>query len=366
MHAKILLMTTILLSGQVYAQNTTSTQAAASAKAKAKKKKDAAAVSATPAPDAQAIVKEEPKAFDLAALIAPLTLKELKIFQYIKEHFSASYHGEIYITRPDIESTKSADHNLKDIKVMHNPTLIYKVNKDWQTMATAEFKYNYVSQAPSGTFVNDYYRSLFTVTRKNILVEKERGIQLDAGIGRRDYNTKATPSNYGNNRLFTTLTKNYGKNNGSLFIQYLNNDPNISSATTWKHGLEIVPTISIQLTEKLSYLFNDDINFNTPKYKNTPRSLSMSHEMNLAYLNYQWNDKLSTYYQFKYYHQESFTNAPFEDFFEHYAGVAHAFNPKTTATFEIGSELARSRDGKNIISKKASFPELAVYFDYAL
>ena len=370
MYAKILLMTAILLSSQIYAQTTTTTQSAAQAKAKAKKKKDAAvaAASVTPGPVVQPIVKEEPKPFDLAALIAPLTLRELKTLQYIKEHFSASYHGEFYLTRPDVDSKNSDDHNLKDIKVMHNPTVIYKINKDWQALVTAEFKYNYSSKAAAGTFVNDYHRALFTVTRKNILVEKERGIQLDAGIGRRDYNTRTTPNTYGNNRVFTTITKNYGKNNGSLFIQYLYNDPKKSSATTWKHGVELIPTINIQLTEKLSYLFNDDINFNTPVYNNTARSLSMSHEMNLAYLNYQWTDKVSTYYQFKYYHTETFTNIPAEmdDYFEHYAGVAYAFNPKTTATFEIGSELAHARDKKSLLSKKASYPELALYFDYAL
>lgn len=371
MYAKILLMTAILLSGQIYAQSTSNSTITIKTKSKKKKDSSAPATSSTQASsDAVLVVpkNEEAKPSDLEASIAPLTLKELHTFQYIKEHFSASYHGEFYFTRKDVDSANVDDHAIQNITAMHNPTVIYKINKDWQTLATAEFKYNYSSGSPTGTFVNDYHRSLFTLTRKNILVEKERGIQLDAGIGRRDYNTRTTPSIYGNNRIFTTISKTYGKNSGSLFVQYLYNNPKNSVATTWKHGLEIIPTINLQLTEKLSYLFNDDINFNTPKFDNTAREFSMSHEMNLAYLNYQWNDKISTYYQFKYYHTETFTNAPADkdDYFEHYAGVAYAFNPKFTATLEVGSELIHARDSRDLFSKKAQYPELALYLDYSL
>lgn len=291
-----------------------------------------------------------------------------EVFNYTKEHFSASYHGEYYFTRRDVESANPDDHDIQDLKIMHNPTINYKMTKNWIFTATAEFKYTDAPRAQAGTYVNDYHRALFTLTRKNILTEKEKGIQLDAGIGRRDYNTRTTPSVYGNDRLFVNLTKNYGKNSGSLFIQYLYNDPRQFSASTWKHGIELIPTINLQLTEKLSYLFNDDINLNTPHDKSNPRGSSITHEMNLAYLNYQWTDKINTYYQFKYYHTEGFTNEQNskDDYIENYVGLGYAFTPKLTLTGEVGTEIFHAHDGRSFFAKKASYPEIAIYLDASI
>jgi hypothetical protein len=369
MYAKILLMTAVLLSGQVYAETTPVTTPVVKTK---KKKKvvptDAAAVTATPVEEVKKVeVKavEVAKPLDLAAAIAPLTVGELHTFQYIKDHFSASYHGEYYAVRRDVTSPNKNDHSIQDIRIMHNPTLIFKPSKDWQYLATGEFKY---SDMPTVAYPNNFYRALFTATRKNLLTEKENGLQVDAGIGRRVFNAGIAAPSYGNNRAFTTITKTFGKNNASLFLQYLHNDYKKSSATTWKHSLEVIPTISLQLTDKLSYLFNDDIVLNTPKYQNTARDFSTSHEMNLAYVNYQWTDKINTYYQFKYYHTDDFTKAPQtqDDWFEHYVGVGYAFNPKATVTFEVGSELFHARDNEKLFSNKTRYPELALYLDLAL
>lgn len=371
MHVKILLMSAVLLSSQVYAQSTSKSKnkskpsAAVSAKSKATTK-EAPAPTAPSTPLIEEVKKEEEKKVEppVAVAVVPATLPA-KIFTYMKEKFSVSYHGEYYFVRRDIDSADKNDHDIQDLKVMHNPTIIYKPIKNWQLLATAEFKYTDAPAPGSGTFVNDYHRALLTLTRKNILTEKENGVQLDAGIGRRDYNTRTTPSLYGNDRIFTTLTKTYGKNNGSLFIQYLYNDPRKVSALTWEHALELLPTITIQLTEKISYLFTDDINFYTSRYKTNARDISMTHEMNLAYVTYQLTDKISTYYQFKYYHEDDFTNAPKDDYFEHYAGAAYALTPKATATFEIGSELFKAHDKKGF-AKKSRYPELALYLDFSL
>jgi hypothetical protein len=358
MYLKILLMTAVLVSGQVFAQTATPVAK--------KKKKVTATAAATAAPVAE-VKKEEVKKEEAAVVTTPSSVPS-QAFSYMKEHFSASYHGEYYAVRRDVYDTDKNLHDIQDLNIMHNPTIIYKPMKNWQVLLTAEFKYSDAPPANAGTFNNDYHRALATITKKKILEESESGFQLDAGIGRRDMNTRTNPTAYGNDRVFTTLTKNFGKNNGSLFVQYLFNDYKTASAATWKHSLELIPTVNIQLTEKLSYMFNDDIIFNTPKYDNTARDISMSHEMNLAFLNYQFTDKISSYYQFKYYHTEKFTDGSQDkdDYLEHYVGVAYAFTPKATATFEIGSELFHARDGKDFFSKKVSYPELALYLDFAL
>lgn len=367
MYAKILLMAAILSTGQVFAQTATTAKDLPQVKSASKKKKAAAKkVEAAVTTEVKA-VKEEVVAAPAEITPTEPTLSAAgKTLKYIKEKFSASYHGEFYAVRKDVDSADKADHDIQDLKIMHNPTLTFKPTKNWQLLATAEFKYT--DAAVKGTFVNNYFRSLVSVTRKNLLVEAENGIQLDAGIGRRDFNTSpnAAPTNFGNDRIFTTITKTFNKNSASLLVQYLHNDPRNITAATWKHQLELIPTITLQLTEKFSYLFNDDIGISLPKAGDTERKSSITHEMNLAYLTYQFTDKFSTYYQLKYYHSEDFTNAAKDDYNEHYIGAAYAFTPKATVTIELGSEIFHAHDGKSFLAKKASYPEAALYLDFAI
>ncbi|MDO9180909.1 MAG: hypothetical protein Q7U04_00810 [Bacteriovorax sp.] len=381
MYAKILLMTAILLSGQVYAQSTATTSPATTTKAKKKTKiKAPVAAATTPAPAVavEEVKKEEAKKEVVQAPVLASASFANQTLTYVKDHFSANYHGEYYLKRRDTESTNENLHDIQDLKILHSPTIIYKPVTNWQVMASAEFKYS--DQPPAVADVdypNTFYRALFTLTRKNILTEKEHGIQLDAGIGRRQFNTgreqreitgKYPLGSYGNNRIFTTLTKTEGKHNASLFVQYLHNDYKKSSVTTWGHALEIIPTITLQLTDKLSYLFNDDINLYIPKDSSNARSVKSTHEMSLAFITYQWTEKFSNYYQFKYYHNENFTQAfgTQDDYLEHYIGFAYAYTPKAILTLEIGNEVAHARDGKDFFSNKAKYPEVAFYLDLAI
>lgn len=363
MYAKIVLITAaILLSGQVYAQSTTAPKASSTAK------KKAAAKATTTTPTAPAVVevkKEEVKAAEPVVVAAPEQTTGQKVLSYMKEKFSVSYHGEFYVLRRDSLSTNEADKDLQDLKILHSPTIIYKPTKNWQFLNTAEFKYSDVDN--DGSYRNGFYRSLSTLTRKNLLTEKDHGLQLDAGIGRRQFYTGSNPSysSYGNNRIFTTLSKTLGKHNASLFAQYLQNDYKHPSATMWKHGLELLPTINFQITEKLTWLINDDIVINIPHHDNTDRDFSVTHEMNLGYINYQWNDKLGTYFQVKYYHSEDFTEAfqTEDDWTEYYIGASYSFTPKATVTAEFGSEIFHARDGKDGFAEKIKYPELALYVD---
>jgi hypothetical protein len=300
-----------------------------------------------------------------------------RIMDYTKEHFEASYHGEFYAVRRDIESPEIKNQGMNDFKMLHIPTLIYKPSKNWQVLATGEFSFSDQPAADAGAdYPNGFYRALFTLTRKNILSEKENGIQLDAGIGRRQYNTGSQQraggifavASFGSDRVFTTVKKTFGKSNASLFLQYMNNDYKVLNEKTWKNALEIIPTINLQITDRLSYIFNDDIIMNTPKSNNTARNVSIIHDMNLAVFNFQWNDKISTYYQTKYEHRENFTKdfQKQDDYFLHYAGVAYAFTPKATVTMEVGSETFHARDGRDFLSKRVAYPELAMYLDVAI
>jgi hypothetical protein len=308
-----------------------------------------------------------------AATIETSVSVDEKVLEYLKTHFSASYHGEFYAVRRDSLAEDKSQRGVQDLNIMHNPTLIYRPIENWQLLTTAEFKY---SDKAGRSYPNNFYRGLVTLSRKNILTEKENGVKLDLGVGRRQFNTgadqnlegKFSLASYGNNRAFGTISKTMGIANTSLFVQYLHNDYKVSDADTWKHSGEFIPTINLQITDKLSYLWNDDIIFNTAKSDDVNTSLSWSHEMNVAYLTYQWTDQFSTYYQLKYLHGEDFTDSyqSQSDSFEHYTGVTYAPNENQSYTFEIGSELASARDGRDGLSKKAQYPELALYVDLSI
>ena len=174
MYAKILLMTAVLLTGQVYAQTTPSTTPAVVAKKKKKTKPAQATAAAKNEVNSPAVApvegvkKEEGKKEEVKVVepAGPAT-----VIQYMKDHFAASYHGEYYLARRDINSAKEDDHKIQDLNIMHQPTVIYKPSPNWQILATAEFKYTDIPGGADG-YPNAYYRSLFTVTRKKVLEEK--------------------------------------------------------------------------------------------------------------------------------------------------------------------------------------------------
>lgn len=114
-------------------------------------------------------------------------------------------------------------------------------------------------------------------------------------------------------------------------------------------------------------MVNDDIVINQAKDKTNVNKASVTHEMNYAYLNFQWNDKIGTYLQEKYVHVENFTNdfRSKSDTFVQYIGVSYSATPKAIVTFELGQEIAKSADDR-LISKGFSKPDLAFYLDYSI
>lgn len=291
-------------------------------------------------------------------------------FDYIKKTMTASYHGEYYFTRPDIFSTNEEDHNISDMKIMHNPTVIYRPADKWRILATAEFKYT--DAVPGGSFVNGFYRGLLSATREKIMTEKEDGMGLSVGVARRIFNhTEPVVTSYGNTRLNTTLSKTFaGKHPASLMIQYLHNDPIESKKSvnsTWEHGFNLLPTITFQITDKISWLFNDDFVINTPEFDQAAQDYTLSHDMNIAYITYQWDDKNASYFQYKYLHGDSFAQANnSSDTFSYFVGHTYSFTPKASLTAEVGSDMFQSSDGRSGFAENMKYPEFALYLDLAI
>jgi hypothetical protein len=305
------------------------------------------------------------------------------VYGYVKSHFSASYHGEYYFTRRVLNYLSAEndqdpttvpdekDKDIQDLKIMHNPTIIYRPIPNYKLLVTSEFKYT--DAAVKASFINRHYRSLVLLSRENVLTEKENGIKMDVAIGRRIFDRNhGAASSYGNSRINTSLSKKFGdKLSTSLLVQYLGNDPvkRKVTASTWKHSVELIPSFTFQITDKLSYFFNDDFVLNTARDSGQAKDLDFSHEMNIGVVSYQFNDKNSAYFQFKYLH---FSYAPFQeaqdanDWFEYYIGHTYSFTPKLSLTGEIGSKIFGAKDGRDFFANEVKYPELALYLDYSL
>ena len=266
------------------------------------------------------------------------------MFDYIKKKFTVSYHGEFYGTRPDATSTNEDERHIQDLRIMHSPTITYRPIENW--------------------------RLLVQLTREKILTEKANGIGLSAAITRRIIDRINAPfnRNYGNSRASVTLSKTWmEKHSSSLVVQYLNNDIAVHTRESWRHGYNLIPTITFQLTDKITWLFNDDFSVNTPWENDTANSYTIIHDMNIGYITYQWDDKNGTYFQMKYLHQDAFGQTRnSSDTFDYYIGHSYSFTPKFTVTGEIGSNAFSSSDGKSFFSEYIKYPEVALYIDWSI
>lgn len=337
-------------------------------------KQKAAADAAKKKADAEAALKkaekekEEKEAAQKAQELADQKAKEATLLGYLKSKFSLSYHGEYLFTR-------DADNKLKDFSWMHNPTLVYRPLENWRLLVTSEFKY--FDSGVKGSYINRHYRSLYSITRENVLTEQDHGVKLDLGVARRVFDQKMSggkPTSYGNWRLTSSLRKTINPNfTTSLFAQYLRNDPTElgkPKANMWDHSLELIPSFSWQITDKFSWFFNDDIVLNLPRNSGQAVKYDISHEMNIGFWTYQFTDKHSAYFQFKYLHftgasfQESFQNQM--DWFDYYIGHTYQITQKMSFTTEVGSTMFKGGDGRDFFAKDIQYPGVYFYFDFRL
>jgi hypothetical protein len=364
---------------------------AANAKAvdarKAEDSRSAAAAANKKAEEEKALEARRLEEAKTAAAKAEESATNTGFLGYVKSHFTATYHGEYYFQRTDSTSDKAIDRELQNLRILHNPTIIYRPVKNYKLLVTSEF--NYSDNGPYSKFINRHYRDLILLTRENVLTEKENGIKMDIGVGRRIFDRNhSKQASYGNTRVNTTISKKFmnEKVSSSLLVQYLRNDPATHvvkgvtykiKPTTWKHSLELIPTITWQITDKLSYLFNDDFILNTSYAKNNYSDTDFSHEMNIGFVTYQFNEKNSTYFQLKYLRFSNPSPASLnvgafqkerntDDWFEYYIGYTYAFTPKFNVTGEVGSKFLGASDGRDGFSKEAAYPEFALYVDITL
>ena len=343
---------------------------AESAYAQQTQKTDTKTVQATPEINAQLAAELEEKKIAETQTAAE---ESTGVLGYVKSHFSASYYGEFTFTRKDITSVDKDDHKIQNFNILHNPAISYRPVPNLKLSVSSEFKYSDSEGIPGyESFINRHYRSLVTLTRENVLTEADNGIGMSVAIVRRimDRNHGAA-SSYGNSRINTTLSKKFGdKLSTSLLLQYLANDPVTAKikATTWKHAINPLPTITYQITDKLSYLFNDDMTIYTPFISNDDRNVNIAHDMNIGYLSYEINDKNSSYVQFKYLHSEitPFTKDGASDWFEYYVGHTYVFTPKFNVTAEMGSTIFMANDGRDFFANDVKYPEFALYLSYSL
>jgi hypothetical protein len=300
--------------------------------------------------------------------------KEEKPYSFLnyKDNLVLALHTEHYLDNEihdEASTSERGSGKLQHLSQFYMPVVGYKIYKNLSLVDTLEFKgsrHGRVLYPSNGKF--DYFRSLVGLTLSNVLTEKEYGVQVDLGLARRLYNTTLVPTTRGNNRINIKGTKNWGNNNFSLFAQYLRNDYPVATESnkTWDYTIELIPTLNLELTSKLSFTATDDFNISHAKRSSNPNSSAMSHELSFAIFTYKFNDNYSTYAQFKYNHAEDFTakTLDLKTNFEYYLGAIYNFNPKTMITGEISSDFLASNDGQ-VISKGVFKPRLGVFFDVA-
>ncbi len=305
--------------------------------------------------------KEEIKV--AAVTVVPKQRICCKAYDYYKKTITLNYLGEYYFVRKNITSTSTSDEKkLQDLRIIHRPTVIYRPIENWKFVFSSELKYAEASDKLKAIFPNNHFRSIAILTREKILLEKEHGFRLDAGVTRRinDRVAVTTDSFYGNSRAFVMLHKTWMEKFASTFgVEYLNNDPAKGPIAdgNWKHALSFKPTITWNITPKLSWLFSDDFTlYNT--WKKTDKNFN-SHDMNIAYINYAFNDKNSTYFQFGY-------QTVAAESFPYSIGHTYAFNPKINLTTEVGSNLFKTSDGRDFFAKSLEYPELTFHLNITL
>jgi hypothetical protein len=280
------------------------------------------------------------------------------------ERFSLNYHGEFGFLRDD-------NNDFTNYSSLQNPSIGFKILKNLSFNSSLEWR---TSDKPNYSVysANRFYRALFSLSLTNVLTEKEDGLKLDLGIARRyfDRSHPAGLKTYGNNRFNFTMSKSWGDNNGSLFVQYLENDPKTLSGTdassdnTWRRTIELIPTINLQLTDKLTFTSTDDINYTSAWFSGHNDDNYFSHEWSFAVLTYKFNDILSSYCQFKYTYIPNFSGSDPYELYEYYIGTSYSFTPNFTVTGEIGSWIMSNQDNKTI-SDNILKPQVYVYIDAA-
>lgn len=330
--------------------------------------------------------KEEKKAETATAPVAttpaPATTPEEKKEETKIEspHKFSGYVGFDYYFEPlypdDHGASDTLEKEYKKQRAIVYPGFSYTYDKKWTAGFFPEFRYNNGHQTggyPTNPGRLEYARSIIYLGRKALLNEQEHGVNLEVGYVRRLFNKGLFPTNGGNHRLRTVVSKKVSDTfNFSIFNEVLYNATDKWTNTSWKFIDNIKPTLNFTLSEKLSLSLIYDINISYfhRDLANQER-IDMTSE-NHHIITYTVNDKYSVGSDFKYNYNIHRTGAKnYSPFASSTAGLVLApfvsFNltPTTSLSFELSWVYNKYNDTEEGFAPARNFhqyPDLAIYF----
>ena len=281
-------------------------------------------------------------------------------YVYLKEKLKLSLHAEFGLSH-ETESQKEPN-KLNNFTQFYLPSIGWNFKKDFSLVASSELKY--ASVDGTGGFPNRYYRGLITLTKSEVLSEKDDGVKLNIAFARRYFDQISFPSAYGNSRFIAIFGKTIGRASLLLPITYLQNDPkSTANLELWRHTLELTPDLNFKVSDKLTLGINDDLLITTPWDNSTLHKTTINHE-SYGTATYQFTDMFSGYGQYHYVHTQNFNDNESTDSLGYLVGAGVNTAKNTTVTFEMGSVLLASSDRKTF-AQSWNKPDFTVYFDWA-
>lgn len=299
-------------------------------------------------------------------------------------HKFSGYIGMDYVFEPlandDLAQVSVLEKEYKKQRAIVYPGVTYTYNKEWALSLAPEFRYNNGHQDggyPTNPGRLEYARSLISLMRKGILNEKEHGFNFEAGYVRRVFNKGVLPTNSGNHRLRTVLSKNVNdKFNFSIFNEVLYSATKKWTNSSWKFIDNIKPTLNFTLSEKLSLSLIYDVNIayfhRTLANQNKTDLASENHHI----ITYTISDMYSVGSDFKF-NYGIYRNgvANFNPNNEPTPGLVLApfvtlnLTSATSVSFEASWTYNQYNDSEEGFAPKRNFyqyPDLAIYFFHSI
>ncbi len=364
---RALLSLTLLLGLAVNANVSAQTQNPTKKQAKKQTSKE------TPKAKEKEEKKEDIPATQSASTTAPVEVKKDVPAAPASPHkFTANVYAEYYAEprAEDPNATVQSNYYGKQ-RGLFIPTAAYTYNKEWALSLAPEFRYNNGHQNgnyPTSPGRVEYARALIALMRKGILNEKDHGVGFEAGVVRRIFN-KSVVYNYGNYRLRTIFTKTFNdKFNAKLFneVLYTAKPKNKRTSADWLIIDNIRPTVNWQITEKLSFMAEYDINVTKQEKAHVAnqRHINWTSE-NYNVLTYQINDAYSVGTTFKYNYNVLKDGNAINQNLEISPNVAYTWSPGNMVQFELAFDYNEAHDNKSGLAPRRNFhqyPNFVLYF----
>lgn len=291
-------------------------------------------------------------------------------------HKFSGYIGMNYLFEPlandDLAQVSVLEKEYKKQRAIVYPGVTYTYNKEWALSLAPEFRYNNGHQDggyPTNPGRLEYARSLISLMRKGILNEKEHGFNFEAGYVRRVFNKGVFPTNSGNHRLRTVLSKNVNdKFNFSIFNEILYSATKKWTDSSWKFIDNIKPTLNFTFTDKLTFLMIYDVNVTFYHREQVNKHKKDFTSENHHIVAYTLNDTYSVGSDFTFnynYNREgnpdqSLVLAPY---------TTINLTPATRLSLEASWTYNAANDSETGFAPKRNFhqyPDLAIYFFHSI